>query len=36
MTAEAAAARMTPEEAKRLSQVRNIGIAVGDASKMAN
>ena len=29
MTPEAAAARRTPEEAKRLSRVRNIGIAVG-------
>jgi hypothetical protein len=28
MTPEAAAARMTPEESKRLSMVRNIGIAV--------
>jgi hypothetical protein len=28
MTAEVAASKMTPEEAKRLSRVRNIGIAV--------
>lgn len=28
MTPEAVAARMDPEEAKRLSRVRNIGIAV--------
>ena len=28
MTEEVAASRMTPEESKRLSRVRNIGIAV--------
>jgi len=28
MTPEAVAAKMSPEEAKRLSTVRNIGIAV--------
>ena len=31
MTADAVAAKMSPEEAKRLSRVRNIGIAVREA-----
>jgi hypothetical protein len=33
MTPEAVAAKRSPEEAKRLSQVRNIGVAVGSRAR---